>query len=230
MAGTRAKASGDRPPRAGRPRRPTSTARLEPVLPRSLDPVRPRAAGTVPRGDDLWDLLAECHRGVRAELRAVVLRHGIYLTEYRALRRLATGPKSLSQLAEGLGLTPASLTDLAGQLTRRRWAERRPHPTDRRSHLLVLTAAGARVQARARREYRSRLSDVYSALPDRSRDSLYRGLRNLSEVLSVRLSVREGRAAETGEPAPLPGGATGRPWARRPRETHAPRTSPSRAP
>jgi DNA-binding MarR family transcriptional regulator len=162
------------------------------------DPDRaPRAppAERPTRGDALWDLLGDCHREMRAELRAVVLRHGVHLGEYRALAGLRRGPRTLSQLAEGLGLTPASMTDLARQLEKRRWVERRPNPADRRSQLLESTGRGRAVYLAARREYRSRLAEVYSELSPSSRRALERGLDGLGRVLAARAGEHHGPGA-----------------------------------
>jgi len=141
-------------------------------------------------GDVLWDTLGDCHRRMRAELREVVLARGVYLSEYRALARLREGPRTLTQLAEGLGLTPASMTDLARQLLNRGWAHRRPNPQDRRSHLLLATDAGLRVHALARREYRNRLAKVYSAISPRTRRALAEGLEDLRATLIERTRNR----------------------------------------
>lgn len=151
--------------------------------------------GGPPPGDELWDRLGACHRQMRSELRAVVLRHGIYLSEYRALARLRTEARTLSQLAESLGLTPASMTDLARQLETRGWVKRGPNPADRRSQLLQSTATGTAVYVHAHREYRARLADVYSSLTPSTRRSLDRGLRELSRVLTERSGGSEGTSA-----------------------------------
>lgn len=141
-------------------------------------------------GDTLWDTLRDCHRRMRAELRDVVLTHGVYLSEYRALARLREGPRTLTQLADGLGLTPASMTDLAKQLLDRRWVVRRPNLRDRRSHLLLATDAGLQVHAVTRREYQSRLAEVYSAIPPRARRALAEGLGELRATLAERTGDR----------------------------------------
>jgi DNA-binding MarR family transcriptional regulator len=138
------------------------------------------------QGDALWDTLRDCHQRMRAELRQVVLAHGIYLSEFRALARLRDGPRTLTQLAESLGLTPGSMTDLANQLVSRGWASRQPNPQDRRSQLLTATATGLRVHTAARREYRNRLAEVYSAISPRTRTTLAVGLEELRTILFER--------------------------------------------
>ncbi len=132
----------------------------------------------------------------------VVRRHGIYLSEYRALARLREGSRKLSDLAEGLGLTPASMTDLARQLVDRGWAVRLANPQDGRSQLLQITPTGTHVYAATRGEYRGRLFDVYSALPPAGRRRLHENLEELSAVLRAREGTRSTTAASA-----APGGA-----------------------
>ena len=165
---------------------------------------RPRPRGRSPPGDELWDLLGACHRLMRAELRAVVLRHGVYLSEYRALARLRSEPRTPSQLAESLGLTPASMTDLARQLERRGWVRRGPNPADRRSQLLEPTPTGRAAYAEARREFRARLAEVYSSLPPPARRYLARGLPELSRVLVKRSGGGAGATLEGPSPGVSP--------------------------
>lgn len=158
------------------------------------------SGGSADDGGPLWDDLRECHRRMRSELRAVVGRHGIYLSEYRALSRLREGPRTLSDLAEGLGLTPASMTDLAEQLLRRRWVVRLPHPTDGRSRILRITGSGERIYAAARREYRARLAEVYRELSSASKRWLTKGLEELTRVLVDRSTPRNFSVPERGRP------------------------------
>ncbi len=144
--------------------------------------------------DEIWDHLAGCHRRIRAELRGVVLRHGIYLTEYRALARLHRAPRTLGDLGDSLGLTPAAMTDLARQLTRRRWVRRERKPGDRRSTLLRINPTGARVHSAARREYRARLAQVRATIPAATAERLGRDLFTLEEAL--RAAARPGPAED----------------------------------
>jgi DNA-binding MarR family transcriptional regulator len=153
-------------------------------LPASPHVETPAGAGS--DSDALWDLLRDCHRRIRAELRAVVARHGIHLGEYRVLNRLVEGPRTPSQLAEILGLAAASMTDLVAQIHEKRWVRRRPHPSDGRAYLLALTAEGRRVRDSARQEYRTRLREVYRALPASHRTSLRAELAVLDDILRRR--------------------------------------------
>ncbi len=160
------------------------------VTARSAGIARARVARRVdPRsrpGDALWDELGACHRMLRAELRDVVRRRGMYLSEYRALNRLKDGEYRLADLAESLGQSPASVTDLARQLESRGWAVRRPDPRDRRAYLLRCTSRGTRAFRASRSEYRRRLDEVYRFLSPRARRNLARSLKELHALLQER--------------------------------------------
>ncbi|MGI0151026.1 MAG: MarR family winged helix-turn-helix transcriptional regulator, partial [Thermoplasmata archaeon] len=144
-----------------------------------------------PSGDRLWDGLREGHRLLRAELREVLRAEGVFLAEYRALGRLGRRERTRGELAEELGLAPASMTDLARQLTARGWVRRRYDPSDRRAQLLSATRAGLRVHRAGRAGYRRRLGEVAALLSPAGRSALARGLEELTAVLAERRRTAE---------------------------------------
>ncbi|GIE88780.1 MarR family protein [Actinoplanes regularis] len=77
------------------------------------------------------------HEGVRArgftDLRPA---HGF------AFVRLAPDGATVAELADHLGVTKQAASQTADELVRKGYVERRPHPTDARARLLVLTARG----------------------------------------------------------------------------------------
>ena len=65
------------------------------------------------------------------------------MTTFFALDFLITnGPTSMKTLADGLDITPASLTALSQKLESAGWIERKPNPHDRRGALLLITPSG----------------------------------------------------------------------------------------
>ncbi|MDL4771323.1 MULTISPECIES: MarR family winged helix-turn-helix transcriptional regulator [Thermomonosporaceae] len=67
---------------------------------------------------------------------------GLSFFRVKALRRIAAGPTTLGELAEGL-LTDRPYTTLVVEdLVKRGLAERAPNPGDRRSKIVSVTAAG----------------------------------------------------------------------------------------
>jgi len=67
------------------------------------------------------------------------------LTQVRALRRLASGPKALGELGADLGLTPPSVTRVIDRLEERGLIERRRDPSDRRRVDAAILPAGLRL-------------------------------------------------------------------------------------
>jgi DNA-binding MarR family transcriptional regulator len=66
-------------------------------------------------------------------------------------RTLADGPTTISRLAERLEITKQGASQIADDLERRGYVERRPDPSDARARLLHLTARGESALAAARR-------------------------------------------------------------------------------
>jgi DNA-binding MarR family transcriptional regulator len=155
-------------------------------MPRRSTRIGPGGGSVPTEADQLWDALREDHRRLRAELRQVLQRRGIYPSEYRALGRLVEQPRSMGNLAEELGLTPASVTDLTRQLEQRGWILRRRSTSDRRVYMLSITPKGRQTHRASRAEYAERLAEIEAALPPEARDELDRGLEALRTVLVAR--------------------------------------------
>ncbi|MFF7453289.1 MarR family winged helix-turn-helix transcriptional regulator [Kitasatospora sp. NPDC008115] len=72
---------------------------------------------------------------------------GLTAPQATALREL-TGPMTMRELAGRMSCEPSNATFVVDRLERQRLVERRPHPTDRRARLLVLTAEGTALRER----------------------------------------------------------------------------------
>ncbi len=59
-----------------------------------------------------------------------------------AFVRLAPDGATVVELAEHLGVTKQAASQMADELVRKGYVERRPHPTDARARLLTLTGRG----------------------------------------------------------------------------------------
>ena len=102
---------------------------------------------------DVEPELLETWRGLRSLVtdrldeyrRLVVEATGLPFSRARALRRLASGPLTHSELAGALMVDRPAATVAVDDLCARGLTERRVHPTDRRRKLVSLTAEGARV-------------------------------------------------------------------------------------
>jgi DNA-binding MarR family transcriptional regulator len=118
------------------------------------------------------------------------------LSEFRALQFLEQGPATLGQVSRALGLSPATLTTLAGGLERRRWVGRQRSASDGRAFILEAKAAGLRALHESRRDYGTRLKALQQGLPPSSRQSLHEGLSDLRtrlESTRKRAAVSPGR-------------------------------------
>lgn len=91
--------------------------------------------------------------------------HAVGATEIVALGHLFThGPLTVSELAKELAITRASATEMVDRLESTGFAERQPHPTDRRKRFVGLTADGERFTRAAYRDLGSQLHAIYAKL------------------------------------------------------------------
>jgi DNA-binding MarR family transcriptional regulator len=74
---------------------------------------------------------------------------GVSFVRVKALRLLAAGPLTMRQLAEKLATDAPYTTLVVDDLQRRGLVTRGPHPTDRRSRLVTITADGRCAAERA---------------------------------------------------------------------------------
>ncbi|MGS2642665.1 MarR family transcriptional regulator [Streptosporangium sp. LJ11] len=93
-----------------------------------------------------WDRFALLHARVEAELTKALQRgHGLGLSEYRALGRLATAPAGcmrMQELAEAVGLNQSSVTRLVARLEEAGMTRRDLCSDDRRGVYSVITDEG----------------------------------------------------------------------------------------
>ncbi len=122
----------------------------------------------VPAADELaWDALAALHSRVEQQLaKALQRRHGLGLSDYRALSRLATAEKGgmrIAELAEALGLNESSVSRLADRLEQDGLTERCVCQDDRRGVYAFITGAGHTQLAAATPTYRAQLAAALDA-------------------------------------------------------------------
>jgi DNA-binding MarR family transcriptional regulator len=88
-------------------------------------------------------LLQRAHHRLRENMLAVLDGTGLHLGHVAILGSLATsGGLTQRQLIERTGIEKSSMVLFLDSLERGGWARRHPHPTDRRAHLVSLTAEG----------------------------------------------------------------------------------------
>ncbi|MEV4218777.1 MULTISPECIES: MarR family winged helix-turn-helix transcriptional regulator [unclassified Nonomuraea] len=109
-----------------------------------------------------WNHLLLLHARVEARLgTALQRRHGIGLSEYRALGHLAAAPDSelrMQELADKLGLNQSSVTRLVARLNAAEFTYRDLCPDDKRGVYTVITESGRVRHTEASRTYEETLS------------------------------------------------------------------------
>jgi DNA-binding MarR family transcriptional regulator len=115
---------------------------------------------------------------------------GLSFGKVRALRRIASRPMSMRELAALLGIDPPNLTTLVDDLERSGLVERQPHPTDRRVKLVVATSDGA-ARAQQAEEILERPPAGLFELPADELETLVRILTRVGPA------PRQGQAATT---------------------------------
>jgi len=110
----------------------------------------------------LWEQVVVLHARVEHDLgRTLQRRHGIGLSEYRALSRLAEaadGELRMQELAESIGLNQSSVSRLAVRLETDGLTRRDLCPKDRRGVYTVITETGLTRLAEATPTYREALT------------------------------------------------------------------------
>ncbi len=96
----------------------------------------------------------------------------------RALRRIASRPMSMRELAALLGVDPPNLTTVVDELERSGLVERQAHPTDRRIKLVTATDSGMALAQQAQ-EILDKPPEGLSELPADDLEDLVRILSRI---------------------------------------------------
>ncbi|MFI0480595.1 MarR family winged helix-turn-helix transcriptional regulator [Actinomadura sp. 9N215] len=115
----------------------------------------------------LWDGVVTLHGRVEHQLsKALQRRHGIGLSEYRALCRLSRaddGELRMQELADLIGLNQSSVSRLVARLESAGLTSRAMCPKDRRGVYTVITDEGRAVQEKAAPTYTETLTEALDA-------------------------------------------------------------------
>ncbi|MGY1696336.1 MULTISPECIES: MarR family winged helix-turn-helix transcriptional regulator [unclassified Geodermatophilus] len=111
-------------------------------------------AGAAPRAAETWLRIVQVHDRITHRVDSALHReHGLSLTGFEALRRIADAPgerATMGEVAEALGLSRAGVTSTVGRLVAQGLVVRERRPGDRRLLHARLTDAGReRVRAAA---------------------------------------------------------------------------------
>ncbi|MCC8123693.1 MAG: MarR family transcriptional regulator [Oscillospiraceae bacterium] len=107
---------------------------------------------------------------------------GFYMGQYRCLFLLAQADAvSQKELAETMGIRPASLSELLHKLEEKGFARRTTSDKDRRVTLISLTEAGMEEVRRCRARQREVHRDMFSVLSDEEKEQLYHILHKINQ-------------------------------------------------
>ncbi len=120
--------------------------------------------------------------------------------QHRLLTMLAAHPRTLSQVAEFQGVTPATATTLITTLESRGWVSREHDPEDRRRVVVTVTDAGLERLTAAQRAAEDSMVSALDPLSDDDVRRLLDGLRVLEGVADTHRCAHPSTRAHTTEP------------------------------
>jgi DNA-binding MarR family transcriptional regulator len=131
----------------------------------------------------LLNLLPLVMRTMAADMR----RQGCLLppTHFALPGMLALRPRTMGELAERMGVSAPTMSNLIATLAERGWVTRRQDPDDRRVTLIELTAFGQRSLQRHQVRAEQRVARLLAALPPAKRRDLLSGLTALHQAVET---------------------------------------------
>ena len=138
--------------------------------------------------EDLAELVRNVARALRRRTVTLVEPYGLTAHQYRAMRLIAYGtrdvgkvvtPLRISDIAERMRIVARSATDVIDDLEGKGLVARSPHPSDRRSIVVELTAAGRKILDEVEQQGRQDARQFFSRLDAAERRDLTRLLRRL---------------------------------------------------
>jgi DNA-binding MarR family transcriptional regulator len=124
------------------------------------------------------------------------------IQKYRVLSYLAREPASPSELADRLGVRPATVTRLVASLASRRLVGRRVDPSDRRRAEHFLTSSGHAIFRRANAAIARAMNNLGGHMTSTERRHADEGVALWGEAMIKQWYLNDGRSRITGvEPA-----------------------------
>lgn len=131
--------------------------------------------------DCLSFVLGKAYQQVQQDAKRRLAPFGVTPAQYAVLKVLwERDARSAAALGERLVLDSATMTGLVDRLSQAGLVERRPHPADRRVHLVCVTAAGAALRAPLDAAMDALNADVAARLGDGRLDRLRATLRDVA--------------------------------------------------
>jgi DNA-binding MarR family transcriptional regulator len=113
----------------------------------------------------------------------------------------ASGPVLMRALSQAVGVSPRTITGLVDALEADGWAQRRPHPTDRRATIIALTEAAETAFARLLQAYGGLSADLLAGIPEEDQRTALAVIEHISARLDEAVS-RGFAAFEANPPVP----------------------------
>jgi MarR family transcriptional regulator, organic hydroperoxide resistance regulator len=131
---------------------------------------------------DLAAMLVPLARTLVAREEPVLRAHGVSMWGYVVLTALAEQPvRTQAALAQAINADKSRIIGVLDHLQERGLIRRQPDTSDRRVHLLSLTAAGDALRRSVQAAIRASEEEILGALPAADRDAFLRSLAALSE-------------------------------------------------
>lgn len=130
---------------------------------------------------EILDILPPTMRIIRSEMRGLASPE-LTVAQFRILTRLQQGQQSNKQLAEWMGISPATLCRIVDNLVRRGFVSRQHSQKDRREVVLVLTMKGKKKYEMIKLSTGKMLQKKMSQLSVKERQQLLLGLAQLKKV------------------------------------------------
>ena len=139
---------------------------------------------------ELLDVVPAIMRVIRAHMREASSSE-LSVPQFRTLRFLSCRKdRSVSDVAEHIGLSLPSASKLVQQLLERGYVHRAVASADRRRTVLAPTAKGARVLQAASMAARDRLAEMVAELANGDRESVIVAMRTLRSIFSPELTAQ----------------------------------------
>jgi MarR family transcriptional regulator, organic hydroperoxide resistance regulator len=131
---------------------------------------------------DLAAMFVPLARALVAREEPVLQEHGISMWGYIVLTALVEQPvRTQAALAQAINADKSRIIGVLDDLQQRGLIQRQPDTTDRRVHLLSLTAKGDKLRRSAEAAIRGREEEVLAPLPPGDREAFLRSLKALYE-------------------------------------------------
>lgn len=159
--------------------------------------------------DEVLIALRRITRAIDLHSRKLVLEHGITGPQSIVLRRLQDqGPVSIGQLAKGVNVSQATVTDILDRLEKRGLVQRSRSQTDKRCVLVAVTEAGTGLLQTAPPLLQEHFVAQFQALQDWEQSFILSSLQRVALMMDAQdldvAPILESRALDSlsGEPPP----------------------------